>query len=383
MTPKDLLTNPYFCRMPWQGLMYNFDGKVKNCIRSVDTQPIGDIKDQPIEQIVLGQENVNRQTKIVQHQPVVSCQTCYDLEHDKKGFDIISDRVFYIRELKDTPTDLYQANQFDLATIDVRWTNLCNLACVYCGPEFSSRWANELSIQTAQPTSQQQQAFKQYIFDHVSQLKHVYLAGGEPLLMKENLELLQNLNPGVSLRINTNLTKTDTQVFETICKFENVHWTVSLETLSDEFEYIRFGHRWQDFMENLKTIRSLNHKISFNMLWFLLNYDSVFDCVDYLKYLGFHNNSFIIGALLSPEYLNIRHLPKNVLHLLKDKLQRKIDEQPGYLLEESYRNMLRYVDLPFKKDLSGSFEKLKHMDLRRNLDSSKIFTELYKLKEGK
>jgi MoaA/NifB/PqqE/SkfB family radical SAM enzyme len=203
------------------------------------------------------------------------------------------------------------------------------------------------------------------------------------LLMKENLELLQNLNPGVSLRINTNLTKTDTQVFETICKFENVHWTVSLETLSDEFEYIRFGHRWQDFMENLKTIRSLNHKISFNMLWFLLNYDSVFDCVDYLKYLGFHNNSFIIGALLSPEYLNIRHLPKNVLHLLKDKLQRKIDEQPGYLLEESYRNMLRYVDLPFKKDLSGSFEKLKHMDLRRNLDSSKIFTELYKLKEGK
>jgi hypothetical protein len=51
--------------------MYNFDGKVKNCIRSVDTQPIGDIKDQPIEQIVLGQENVNRQTKIVQHQPVV------------------------------------------------------------------------------------------------------------------------------------------------------------------------------------------------------------------------------------------------------------------------------------------------------------------------
>jgi hypothetical protein len=33
------------------------------------------------------------------------------------------------------------------------------------------------------------------------------------------------------------------------------------------------------------------------MLWFLLNYDSVFDCVDYLKDLGFHNNSFIIGAL--------------------------------------------------------------------------------------
>jgi radical SAM protein with 4Fe4S-binding SPASM domain len=381
MTPKDMLTNPYFCRMPWQGLMYNFDGMVKNCIRSVDSMPIGNIKDQPIEQIVLGQENVNRQNKIVNYQSVDSCQTCYDLERGKKGFDIVSDRVFYLRELKDTPTDLYQTNQFNLATIDVRWTNLCNLACVYCGPQYSSRWAQELSIQPAQPTTQQQNAFNQYIFNHAAQLKHVYLAGGEPLLMKENLKLLQKLNPGVSLRINTHLTKTDTQVFETICKFENVHWTVSLETLSDEFEYIRFGHRWQDFMDNLKTIKSLNHKISFNMLWFLLNYNSVFDCVDYLKDLGFHNNSFIIGALLNPEYLNIRHLPENVLNLLKDKLQYKIDEQPGYLLEDSYRNMLHYVDLPFKKDLSGSFEKLKHMDQRRNLDSSKIFTELYKLQE--
>jgi len=281
---------------------------------------------------------------------------------------------------------LYRANQFDLATIDVRWTNLCNLACVYCGPEYSSRWAKELSIQAAQPTPQQQQAFKQYIFDHAAQLKHVYLAGGEPLLMKENLELLQllqKLNPKISLRINTNLTKTDTQVFETICKFENVHWTVSLETMSDEFEYIRFGHRWQDFMNNLKTIKSLDHKISFNMLWFLLNYNSIFDCVDYLKCLGFHNNSFIIGALLSPEYLNVRHLPENVLHLLKDKLQCKINEQPGYLLEDSYRNLLRYIDQLFEKNLSNSFEQLATMDQRRGVDSSKIFTELYKLKEGK
>jgi hypothetical protein len=117
------------------------------------------------------------------------------------------------------------------------------------------------------------------------------------------------------------------------------------------------------------------------MLWFLLNYNSIFDCVDYLKCLGLHNNSFIIGALLSPEYLNIRHLPENVLYLLKDKLQCKINKQPGYLLEDSYRNLLRYIDQPFEKNLAESFEKLKNMDQRRNLDSSKIFTELYKLQE--
>lgn len=381
MNPKDVLTNKHFCPMPWTGLMYNFDGKVKNCIRSDDK--IGDVKDTPIEQILLGSKNVTKQTNITNNTPAVGCHTCYNLEHGKEGFDIISDRIFYIREFKKTPLDTYQVNNFDLQTIDVRWTNLCNLACVYCGPDFSSKWADELNVKKETPTEQQQHDFKQYIYKHAKQLKHVYLAGGEPLLMKENLELLKELNPDVNLRINTNLSKVDTGVFDAICKFKNVHWTVSAETMEDEFEYIRFGGKWQDFLDNLNTIKKLNHKISFNMLWFLLNYNTVFDYVDFLKGLGFHNNSFVIGALLTPDYLNIRHLPENVLHSLKLKLESKINKNPGYLLEDSYRNMLHYITQPIEQDLSGSFGKLAVMDQRRGVDSSKIFTELYKLKEGK
>ena len=384
MTPKDILTNKTFCPMPWTGLMYNFDGTVKNCIRSDEaTGALGNIKDTPIEEILLGPVNLTKQTNIIDHAPAAGCHTCYDLEHSKNGFDIISDRVFYIREVKQTPLDTYQVNNFDLQTIDVRWTNLCNFACVYCGPKFSSKWADELNIKTKIPSEEQLADFKEYIYKHAHQLKHVYLAGGEPLLMKENLELLKELNPKVNLRINTNLSKVDTGVFDAICGFKNVHWTVSAETVEAEFEYIRFGGKWTDFLDNLNTIKKLDHKISFNMLWFLLNYDSVFDYVDYLKGLGFHNNSFIIGALLTPDYLNIRHLPKNVLNLLKTKLELQINKQPGYLLEDSYRNMLHYIEQPFEPNLINSFETLATMDQRRGVDSSKIFTELYKLKEGK
>jgi MoaA/NifB/PqqE/SkfB family radical SAM enzyme len=383
MTPKDVLTNPHFCPMPWTGLMYNVDGKVKNCIRSDErTGLLGNIKDTPIEEILLGPTNVNKQTNITNNKPAAGCHTCYDLERGKKDFDIISDRIFYIKEFKRTPLDIYQPNKFDLQTIDVRWTNLCNFACVYCSAEFSSKWADELNVQIKTPPEKQQAAFREYIYRHTKNLKHVYLAGGEPLLMKENLQLLQELNPEVNLRINTNLSKVDTGVFDAVCGFKNVHWTVSVETVEDEFEYIRFGGYWADFLDNLNVIRKLDHKISFNMLWFLLNYDTIFGCVDYLKGLGFHNNSFIIGALLTPDYLNIRHLPENVLNLLKIKLESRIIEQPGYLLEDSYRNMLHYIQQPIQQDLVGSFKNLAVMDLRRGVDSSKIFTELYKLKEG-
>jgi len=380
MNPKDVLTNRHFCPMPWSGLMYNFDGTVKNCIRSDDK--LGNIADTPVEEILLGAKNVSKQTNIINNQPAVGCHTCYNLEHNKKGFDIISDRIFYIREFKRTPLDTYQVDNFNLQTIDVRWTNLCNFSCVYCTPEFSSRWADELNVQVQTPSDEQLANFREYIYQHAKNLKHVYLAGGEPLLMKENLELLKELNPDVNLRINTNLSKVDTGVFDAVCGFKNVHWTVSVETIEEEFEYIRFGGRWSDFLNNLNIIRQLDHKISFNMLWFLLNYDTVFGCVDYLKELGFHNNSFIIGALLTPEYLNIRHLPENVLNLLKTKLESQINKQPGYLLEDSYRNMLHYIEQPIEKNLTTSFENLAIMDQRRGVDSSKIFTELYKLKEG-
>jgi len=375
MTPRDMLTNPSFCPMPWTGLMYNFDGTVKNCIRSAG--PLGNIKDQSIEQILVG-NNQSRQQQIVDCQPVETCQTCYDLERGKKGFDHISDRIFYIRELKNTPVDTYQVGNFDLQTVDVRWTNLCNFACVYCGPEFSSRWSEELKIRRNVPDQQQLTDFKNYIYDHAGQLKHVYLAGGEPLLMKENLTLLEKLDPNVNIRINTNLSKVDTRVFEEVCKFPNVHWTVSVETQAEEFEYIRHGGSWPDFLDNLAIIKQLDHKISFNMLHFLLNYNSIFDCVDFLKAQGFHNNSFVIGALLTPEYLNIRHLPEDVLNSVKSKLQNRINQKPGYLLEDSYQNMLHYIDTPFEKNIKLSVDKLSELDQRRGIDSREIFKDLYK-----
>ena len=377
ITAKQLLTNPHFCPMPWTGLMYNFDGKVKNCIRSAG--PLGNLRDNSIEEILHGPVNVENQSQMLQGLPAKNCHTCYDLEGGKKGFDIISDRVFYIRELKHTPLSTYELNNHELSTIDVRWSNLCNFACVYCGPEFSSLWASEQKVFAIEPEDSQREQFKKYIFQHAPKLKHVYLAGGEPLLMKENIELLRNLSPDVNLRINTNLSKVDTGVFEIICKFPNIHWTVSVESMGKEFEYIRYGGKWTDFLENLSHIASLGHKISFNMLWFLLNHQSLFECVDFLRSKGFHQNSFIIGALLEPLHLNIRHLPDNTLQSLQSVLTERIAQRPGYLLEDSYINLLRYIQQPFDKDLYGSFEKIKAMDQRRGIDSRKIFTDLYKL----
>ena len=381
---KQMLTDGVFCPIPWTGFMYNFDGTVKSCIRSSFAMPLGNLCNNSIEEILAGKSNNEIQQQILDSQPPTSCHTCHELERGKKGFDIVSDRIFYIRELKKQPVTTYQKNNFDLKVVDIRWTNLCNFACTYCSPDFSSKWAKELDVSFNTPTSDQLNEFKEYVFGHAHQLEHVYLAGGEPLLMKQNLELLdllKEVNPNVHLRINTNLSNTGTQVFERVCEFENVHWIVSGETMGKQFNYIRYGGKWEEWQENLNTIAQLGHKISFNMLYYMLNYDSLFDTVDFLLEQGYHPNSFIIGPLTSPEYLNIRHLPKDVLQYVKTKLQDKIDQNPGYLLEDSYRNLLHYIEQPFEADFLGSLEKLAELDKRRGIDSKTVFPEIYNIKE--
>jgi len=113
------------------------------------------------------------------------------------------------------------------------------------------------------------------------------------------------------------------------------------------------------------------------MLWFVLNYRSIFDCVDFFKDQGYHNNSFVIGPVLDPDWLDVRNLSDDVLDDMRISLQSRIDQEPGYLLEESYRNMMRHARLPFEKDLAKTFKRLEEMDQRRNLNSRKIFPEVY------
>ena len=150
MDAKEILTNRAFCPVPWTGIMYNFDGTIKNCIRSAE--PIGNINNTPIEEIL--RNDLMIKADMQAGKKFARCNPCYELEQGKNKFDIISDRVFYLKELRNVDHTLYDTHNFALHTVDIRWSNLCNFACVYCSPEFSSKWASEHNIVINTPNDQ-------------------------------------------------------------------------------------------------------------------------------------------------------------------------------------------------------------------------------------
>ena len=366
-----------FCVIPWTGFELEPNGNIKNCIISKDT--IGNIHKENISDIV-GNNPTRKQ--MLQGQYPTSCEGCYLQEkHRANNFNSISSRLYYAKELANKiPKGLLDKDNFSLKHVDLRWSNKCNQACTYCGPEYSSKWATERGVKIPND-KERTERLKEYVYSNIENLENVYLAGGEPLLMKQNKEFLDKLhvaNPNCTIRINTNLSKTNTGVMASICKFKNVHWTVSIDAIEQRYEYIRHHGSWQDFVDNLKHIATLGHKISFNMLYFILNYKEIYNAVEYLQKLGFHNNSFVIGPVYTPQHWNVLNLPDTELQKCKDELQTRINQRPGFLYQNSLENILAYLtDTKFYANIQATKDSLKKMDLRRNTDYTKVFPEIY------
>ena len=74
--------------------------------------------------------------------PGAGCEYCKNIE--ETGGE--SDRKFQLAQLNDTnliPAELHVDNGAVSVTptiLEVWFRNTCNMACIYCGPHFSSRW---------------------------------------------------------------------------------------------------------------------------------------------------------------------------------------------------------------------------------------------------
>jgi len=382
MDAKTYLTKKSFCVLPWTGVYIQPDGQVRNCAITKDT--LGNINDTDLKSILYGQENQNIKQDMLNDVMHERCGQCHRLEKNQKNhFDQVSNRVWYIKKLKNSDRDIYDSHQnFNLRILDLRWKNTCNFACVYCDEYLSSRWATELGL----PQKIESEALKKsldFIYNNLHNYKHVYLAGGEPLLIKENLVLLEKLlviNPDVEIRINTNLSIINNEIYLILKKFKNVHWTVSIDNTGAEFEYLRYGSDWNVFLKNLDILNKDFDTINFNFVWCILNPFSILDCMDFLiNDLGYHENTIIVNPLEMPLWLNVNNLPDHLLDDLANKIKLKIEQtNPSYCLNNSLVLMLNFIDKKFKKDLSQTFVELQKIDQRRKLDSAKIFPDLYK-----
>lgn len=151
---------------------------------------------------------------------------------------------------KDTFDPYLSDGDFSLKFLDVRNSNLCNMECVFCGPEYSSKWVERLGHDNR---------FVETNFNvDLSNLDRIYFAGGEPLLNKKHWEILQQVNnpEKVSLLYSTNLSYLGD--VETHWKrFRDVQLNISLDGVGLFGEQIRPGLKWERLQANLHAVKQM------------------------------------------------------------------------------------------------------------------------------
>lgn len=184
--------------------------------------------------------------------------------------------------------------QVELVRLDYWTGDQCNLACVICGPDWSSTWKQELNL----PRQEQKVIINQAWQDlDLSQLKFVHFNGGEPLLSKEHVKFLQAIpNPAQThLNYNTNGTVIpSTELIKIWQKFALVQLDFSIDDIEQRFEYQRYPAKWSELLKNLEWFRlhaPHNCMFSVNTAVGVLNYQTLSDLQHWLKQ-NFHTNRF-------------------------------------------------------------------------------------------
>ena len=110
----------------------------------------------------------------------------------------------------------------------------------------------------------------------------------------------------------------------------------------------------------------------------VLNVFEIFKCIDYLRNIGAHDNSFMILHAYTPKWTDIRNLPKDLLNQFINSCEKYMsDTKSEYWLYHALEGCINYVRTPFKKNIKETIRNLEMLDIRRNLNSKKHFAYIY------
>lgn len=177
-----------------------------------------------------------------------------------------------------------------LEYLDIQLDMTCNLACLTCGPEFSTTWRNELKIKNLSVRPRIEEfLIEKFSGVDLSGLKEVRIWGGEPFLTYTHKKILEFISAkidtsNVRLMYNTNGTcRIDKETRELIEKFKFARISFSIDGIGDRFNYIRYPAKWDEVESNLLWWRENlphNSMLSMTVTASVLNVlylDEVFD----------------------------------------------------------------------------------------------------------
>ncbi len=250
------------------------------------------------------------------------CSYCWNVEDNSNSF---SDRVFKSSEPWSEPffDEISKSDwrgNYNPKYVEVSFSNTCNFKCAYCGPEYSSKWMEEINDhgpyqlsfeyngvkrmeeRNTKPYKHSEEnpyvnSFWEWFPDLYKSMDTFRITGGEPLLSKDTWKVLDFIletkepNRNLKLSINSNLGVPDNLIDRLIEKLDeiienNLVKEIIIFTSCDGYgvqsEYTRYGMNFEKLFNNIDKVLSALPKVTI-VVMSTFNIFSVFSYEDLIK----------------------------------------------------------------------------------------------------
>jgi hypothetical protein len=301
---------PALCLAKWKQVSLHLPTGLNNScyhppLHAIDATVL---KDNPSALHNTAYKKEQRKIMLKQERPG-ECSYCWTMEDNNK----LSDRHYRSGEpwaAKDFDTVVNSTGDEDVVPsyVEVNFNNVCNLACSYCSPQFSSTWMQEVESSGGYPTSVVHnspdhfrgrnrpipnrdynpyvEAFWDWWPTLYPELQHFRMTGGEPILDKNTYRVfdyvLANPKPDLHLNVTSNFSVDEKSwqkykgYVKELCEGERIeHFMqfVSLDSWMEQAEYVRHGldfallwDRVNQFLTDIPGRNSITFIVTMNNL---------------------------------------------------------------------------------------------------------------------
>ena len=381
-----------WCVLPWSHISIKENGSYRVCCHSEASQGRGILKDKKGAQLHVKsaswKEAINNpamkaiRKKMLAGKWPKECLRC-QREHESG----IKSRNIYERhylagiveeknypnyaKAKDStaPDGSISSADFPVSYPDIRFGNLCNLKCMMCSPVSSSKWYDDFHgvwgydhffydkkkiklipdkkspkknglKNSLKPEENiygwyDDPSFWEQMERRMSEFRHIYIAGGEPLLIKSHYKFLRKCvqmgaAPKLNIQYNTNLTVIPEAALDIWRHFKNVLIGVSLDGFGAINDFIRFPSKWSKIEKNLARLSKIEGPFDLHItptisslnIWHLPEFIEYIMKQNYKRAAPWENKSVVSPhPVHRPHYLNVNILENE----FKEKIKKRFD----------------------------------------------------------
>jgi sulfatase maturation enzyme AslB (radical SAM superfamily) len=391
---KEIPKNNVFCILPWVHFHALPNKKVLPCCMAESNLPVSTTDSESIISMMNTEEYRELRKNMLNGIPTSTCNRCYDLE--KVGQWSLRQSHNTVRgeknlDLVNSTEDDGSIKNFKLEYMDIRWSNICNMKCRSCGPEFSSLHAKEYIDKKADKeklrqyfnmddivvTSNKGNKFFKNLKPYLKDVEEVYFAGGESLITPEHYQTLDEWiaqgKTDIDLSYTTNFSVfkfKDKNVIDYWKQFKSVQIFASLDGMGKVGEYLRSGTDWKEIEDNIKMIKKEVPHVKFHITptistWNVYHFPEFFEYMVKKGYIDpTDGNSLRLNMLTHPWWASVAILPqfyKDRLYLKWDKIRKNENyhrtiTNSAAVVQEAFKSETRieglkeFFDIQFETD---------------------------------